>query len=321
MMTDLIKKIYLHGILPVATIGDENDAVPLANALKNGGVGVIEVTFRTSAAAKAIKLIKENCPDVIVGAGTVLNNAQVDEAVKAGASFIVSPGFNPETVKYCVSKGITIIPGCATCGEMEQAMALGLDTVKFFPAEAIGGTAYLKAVSAPYKNLRFVPTGGIDKNNVASYLALPCVAACGGSFMAPKALVEKKDFDAITALTAEAVNTVLALEIRHVGVNCSGANEAESTAADLGKFFGAPLDDRGGAIFVGSSFEVMKAPFRGKNGHIAVVTSSPDRARFYLEKRGFQFDESTASYTPDGKLKVVYTKNDIGGFALHLLQK
>ncbi len=320
-MTDLLKKLYLYGILPVATVSDENDAVPLANALKKGGVGIIEVTFRTSAAAKAISLIRENCPDVIIGAGTVLTKEQVDEAVSAGASFIVSPGFNPETVKYCISKNIPIIPGCVTGGEMEQAMALGLNTVKFFPSEAMGGVGYLKAVSAPYKNLRFVPTGGIDKNNISSYLALPCVAACGGSFMVSKVLIESKNFDEITRLTAEAVKTVLGLEIRHVGVNCKSADEAENTAADLGKFFGAPLDDRGGAIYVGSSFEVMKSPYRGKNGHIAVATSSPDRARFYLENRGFEFDESTASYTSDGKLKVIYTKNDIGGFALHLLQK
>ncbi|MBO4429589.1 MAG: bifunctional 4-hydroxy-2-oxoglutarate aldolase/2-dehydro-3-deoxy-phosphogluconate aldolase [Clostridia bacterium] len=320
-MTDLFKKLYLHGILPVATISDENDAVPLANALKKGGVGVIEVMFRTSAAAKAIKLIKENCPDVIVGAGTVLTAAQVDEAISAGAEFIVSPGFNPETVKYCISKNIPIVPGCATCGEMEQAMALGIKTVKFFPAEAMGGVKYLKAVSAPYKDLRFIPTGGIDMSNVASYLDLPCVTACGGSFMASKALIEKKDFDGITALTAEAVNTVLGLEIRHIGVNCGDEKDAGITADELGKFLGKATDDRGGAIFVGTDFEVLKKPYRGKNGHIAVVTDSPDRARFYLEKRGFEFEESTAGYTDDGKLKVVYTKNDIGGFALHLLKK
>lgn len=320
-MTDLTRKIYLHGILPVVTIADASKAVPTANALEKGGVGVMEITFRTSAAAQAIKNIKDNCPNMTVGAGTILTTAQVDEAVAAGAEFIVSPGFNPETVKYCVAKNIMIVPGCSTCGEMEQAMALGVNTVKFFPAEATGGVKYLKAVSAPYKSLRFVPTGGIDMNNIASYLALPCVAACGGSFLVSKDLIEKGDFDEITRLTEATVNTILGLEIRHIGINCEDEESAKLTADGLGKFLGKKEDDRGGAIFVGTDFEVLKKPYRGKNGHIAVVTDSPDRARFYLEKRGFEFEESTAGYTDDGKLKVVYTKNDIGGFALHLLKK
>lgn len=320
-MNDITRKIYLCGLVPAVKIKDAEKAVPLARALKNGGIDVIEVMFRADAAAEAIAKISNECPDVLVGAGTVLTREQVDAAVAAGAKFIVAPGFNPDIVKYCISKGVTVIPGCSSCGEMEQAMALGLDTVKFFPAEAMGGVKYLKAVSAPYKKLNFMPTGGIDLSNAADYLSLPCVAACGGSFMAKEALVDAGDFGTITRLSEEAVRKMLALEILHIGVNCGDEGEAADVSGKLCRLFGVDADDRGGAIFTGTLFEVLKKKFRGENGHVAIATTSVDRAKSHLEKLGFEFDESTANYTPDGKLKVIYLKNDIGGFAFHLIQK
>ena len=320
-MNDITRKIYLCGLVPAVKIKDAEKAAPLARALAKGGIDVIEVMFRADAAAEAIERISKECPDVLVGAGTVLTKEQVDAATAAGAKFIVAPGFNPDIVKYCISKGVTVIPGCSSCGEMEQAMALGLDTVKFFPAEAMGGVKYLKAVSAPYKNLRFMPTGGIDLSNEADYLALPCVAACGGSFMAKESLVDAGDFDAITRLSEEAVRKMLGFEILHIGVNCENENEASGVAEKLCKLFGVPADDRGGAIFTGTLFEVLKKKFRGENGHVAIATTSPDRARAHLEKLRFEFDESSASYFDDGRLKVVYLKNDIGGVAVHLIQK
>lgn len=320
-MHDIMREIYLSGIVPAVKIKDAEKAVPVAKAIARGGVSVIEITFRSDAAAEAIARISKECPDMLVGAGTILTREQVDAAVKAGAKFIVAPGFNPDTVKYCISKNIPIIPGCSSCGEMEQALSLGIGTVKFFPAEAMGGVAYLKSVSAPYRNLKFMPTGGIDAKNIVSYLALPCVSACGGSFMAKEALIDAGDYDAVERLTAEAVRAMLGFEIRHIGINCDGENEAAGVANTLCRFFGVPADDRGGAIFAGTLFEVLKSPYRGEKGHVAIATNSPDRARAHLEKLGFEFDESTASYQPDGRLKVVYTKSDIGGFAFHLIQK
>ena len=161
-MNDVLKQIELCGIVPVVKIEDAEKAVPLCKALMKGGIMCAEITFRTAAAADAIRRITAELPEMLVGAGTVLTREQADAAVDAGAKFIVSPGFNPENVRYCLSKGVTVVPGCATCGEMEQAMALGLDTVKFFPAEANGGAAAIKAMSAPYKGLRFMPTGGVS---------------------------------------------------------------------------------------------------------------------------------------------------------------
>ena len=320
-MQDIMREIYLNGIVPAVKIKDAEKAVPVAKAIARGGVSIIEITFRSDAAAEAISRISKECPDMLVGAGTILTREQVDAAIAAGAKFIVAPGFNPDTVKYCVEKNIPIIPGCSSCGEMEQAISLGIGTVKFFPAEAMGGVAYLKSVSGPYRNLKFMPTGGIDAKNINNYLALPCVSACGGSFMAKEALIDACDYDAVERLTAEAVCAMLGLEIRHIGINCAGDGEAAGVADLLCRFFDVEADDRGGAIFAGTLFEVLKSPYRGEKGHVAVATNSPDRARAQLEKRGFVFDESTASYAPDGRLKVVYTKSDIGGFAFHLIQK
>lgn len=320
-MQDIMREIYLNGIVPAVKIKDAEKAVPVAKAIARGGVSIIEITFRSDAAAEAIARISKECPDMLVGAGTILTREQVDAAVAAGAKFIVAPGFNPDTVKYCVEKNIPIIPGCSSCGEMEQAISLGIGTVKFFPAEAMGGVAYLKSVSGPYRYLKFMPTGGIDAKNINNYLALPCVSACGGSFMAKEALIDACDYDAVERLTAEAVRAMLGLEIRHIGINCNGDGEAAGVADLLCRFFDVEADDRGGAIFAGTLFEVLKSPFRGEKGHVAIATNSPDRARAHLEKLGFEFDESTASYQPDGRLKVVYTKSDIGGFAFHLIQK
>lgn len=320
-MNDILKKINLCGIVPVVKIKNADNAVALANALLRGGLNTIEITMRTDAAEDAIKAISNACPEMLVGAGTVHSADQADRAVAAGAKFIVSPGFNANTVKHCQKIGVTIIPGCSTCGEMEQALALGLDTVKFFPAEAAGGAKFLKSIASPYKELKFMPTGGIDQTNMMSYLSLSNVTACGGSFMVKESLIDNSNFDEIERLTREAVKTMLGLEIKHIGINCGDRGEAEDTASKLCSLFGTEPDVHSGAIFAGSLFEVMFAPYLGKNGHVAIGTSFPDRARAHLEALGFEFDESTAKYADNGKLKVVYAKGEIGGFAFHLLQK
>ena len=196
------------GIIPVVVLDDAKDAEPLADALMEGGLPCAEVTFRTAAAADVIKIMTEKYPEMLVGAGTVLTKEQVDRAVEAGARFIVSPGLNPEIVKYCQEKGVPVTPGTQTPSEMEQALALGLDFVKFFPAEPAGGLKMIKAVAAPYVGLSFMPTGGINAGNVKDYLAYDRIVACGGSWMVPGVLVKKGSFDEIKALTAEAAAIV-----------------------------------------------------------------------------------------------------------------
>lgn len=211
-MTDLIKKISDTGIIPVVKIDRAADALPLANALKNGGLCCAEITFRTDAAEEAIRIIHENFPDFLLGAGTVLTTVQADRAMAAGASFIVSPGFNPVVVKHCLDNNYPIIPGVCTPTEVEAAMSLGLNTLKFFPAEAAGGVKMIKAMSAPYTQIRFMPTGGIGVNNLADYLNCKAVFACGGSWMVPGDKINDGKFDEIEALTKEAVE--LLKEIR-----------------------------------------------------------------------------------------------------------
>lgn len=191
-------------IVPVVVIDDEAPAEPLAEALIKGGLPCAEVTFRTEAAAGAIKKMKAKYPELLVGAGTVLTREQVDRAVEAGAEFLVSPGFNPDTVKYALEKGIPFTPGTQTPGEMEQAMALGLDFVKFFPAEPSGGIKMIKAVAAAYTKLSFMPTGGISADNVKEYLDYDRIVACGGSWMVKKDLINAGKYDEIEKLVREA---------------------------------------------------------------------------------------------------------------------
>ena len=207
-MNEVLEKLGQYGIVPVVVLNDSKDAAPLADALCDGGLACAEVTFRTEAAADSIRIMTEKHPEMLVGAGTVLTTKQVDEAVEAGAKFIVSPGLNPTIVKYCIEKNIPITPGVATPSEMEQAIELGLNLVKFFPAEPSGGLAMINAVAAPYTMLKFMPTGGINPNNVKDYLNSDKIFACGGSWMVKGNLINNGDFDKIKELTKEAVNIV-----------------------------------------------------------------------------------------------------------------
>ena len=207
-MSDIVNKIKDIGIVPVIAISDAEKAVPLAKALIEGGIPCAEVTFRTAEGEECIRRIAAQVPEILVGAGTVLSIEQANRARKAGAEFVVSPGFNPGVVNYCIENEIPIIPGCSTPSDMEAAMEFGLDTVKFFPAEQAGGLAYIKACAAPYPNLNFMPTGGINAGNIGSYTAFDKVIACGGSWMVSKELIASGSFDEITRLCKEAVKIV-----------------------------------------------------------------------------------------------------------------
>jgi len=211
-MQSLIEKISNIGVVPVIKIDRAEDAIPLANALKNGGLCCAEVTFRTDAAEEAIRLIHKEFPDFIIGAGTVLTPKQADLAIKAGASFIVSPGLNPTVVKHCIDNDYPVIPGVCTPSEVELGMSLGLSYLKFFPAEAAGGVKMIKAMAAPYNKIKFMPTGGIGTGNLKDYLTCSAVFVCGGSWMVPANLINDGKFDEIEKLTAEAV--ALVKEIR-----------------------------------------------------------------------------------------------------------
>ena len=191
-------------VVPVVVLNDVKDAAPLAKALVEGGLPCAEVTFRTEAAAESLRIMAEAYPDMLVGAGTVLTTEQVDKAVEAGAKFIVSPGFDPEIVDYCIEKNIPVFPGCATPSEVAQAVKRGLKVVKFFPAEQAGGLTMIKAMAAPYNMLKFMPTGGINTKNLKEYLACDKILCCGGSWMVKGDMVEAGEFEKIKKLTEEA---------------------------------------------------------------------------------------------------------------------
>jgi len=201
---DVIQALSRLRVIPVIVIDQPDNAVPLARALADGGLPVAEITFRTGNAAEALRRIATECPDVLVGAGTVLDPDQAAWARSAGASFMVSPGMNPRVVDYCTSHGIPVIPGVCTPTEIEAARERGLHVLKFFPAEAMGGQAFLKAVSAPYRDVKFIPTGGISASNLEGYLSLKNVLACGGSWMAPSEWIAEGKFDRIRDEAAKA---------------------------------------------------------------------------------------------------------------------
>ena len=320
-MNAVLEEISKLGIVPVVALDDAKDARPLAQALCEGGLPVAEVTFRTAAAEESIRIMASEFPEMLIGAGTVLTTEQVDKAVNAGAKFIVSPGLNPTVVKYCVEKNIPVTPGCSSPSDIERALELGLEVVKFFPAEAAGGLKMIKAMSAPYGNVKFMPTGGINAANLTSYLDFKKIIACGGSWMVDKALVKAGNFDAIRELTRTAVTEMLGFDVKHVGINMASENEALSLADAFAKMFGFAPKNGNSSVFAGTGIEIMKTPGLGTNGHIAIVTNYINRAIYHLEKRGFAFDESSKKYDADGNMVAIYFKGEFGGFAMHLVQK
>lgn len=207
-MNAVLEQFQKIGIIPVVVLDDAKDAEPLGRALMEGGLPCAEVTFRTAAAEESIRIMSEKFPDMLVGAGTVLTTEQVDRAVAAGAKFIVSPGINPKVVEYCVKKNIPITPGTCNPSNVETALEFGLDVVKFFPAEPAGGLNYIKAIAAPYVGMKFMPTGGINAENVKDYLKYDRILACGGSWMVKGDLIKAGDFEKIKELTAEAAQIV-----------------------------------------------------------------------------------------------------------------
>lgn len=320
-MNEILKEISRIGIVPVIALDDAKDAKPLAQALCEGGLPCAEVTFRTAAAEESIRIMAQEFPEMLVGAGTVLTTEQVDRAVAAGAKFIVSPGLNPKVVKYCVDKNIPITPGTSSPTDIEQAIELGLEVVKFFPAEASGGLAKIKAMAAPYVNMKFMPTGGINAKNLIDYLNFPKIIACGGSWMVSKDMITAGEFDKIREMTKEAVTAMLGFELAHVGINAADSDEASSTAASFEKIFGFTQKPGKSSVFAGSAVEVMLTPYLGSNGHIAIKTNYIDRAVYHLGKQGVSFNEESAKCDEKGNLKAIYLEGEIGGFAVHLVQK
>ena len=319
-MTREIARLSATAVIPVVVLDDAKDAVATAKALLAGGVDVMEITFRTTAAADSIKAVAENCPDMLVGAGTVITLEQCKKAVECGAKFIVSPGFDEEVVRWCAENDVAVTPGCVTPTEIMAAMKLGLNVVKFFPAGVYGGLSAMKALSGPFGGIKFIPTGGVNGQNIGEFIAAPFIHAVGGSWICPKADIAAGNFDKITALCKEARKSLLGFEVAHIGINTPDADAAMDVCKAFNDAFDFNVKQGNSSNFASTGVEVMKTMFKGKNGHIAIRTNSVELAVAELAKKGFAYDESSAKFK-NGRMTVAYLKEEFGGFAVHLLQK
>jgi 2-dehydro-3-deoxyphosphogluconate aldolase/(4S)-4-hydroxy-2-oxoglutarate aldolase len=315
---DVMKRLHGIGIIPAIVLDRVEDAAPLADALCKGGLPAAEVTFRTPAAHDAMIAMKKQRPELIVGAGTVLTKEQVDSAIDAGAEFIVSPGLNPEIVKYCQEKGVAVCPGISTASELEQALALGLHTVKFFPAEAMGGIKTIKALCGPYKNMTFLPTGGVNSNNMLDYLSFNKIFAVGGTWMVSADLIKNGKFDQVEKISKDAVLKMLGMHVKHIGINCTEADGKE-TADKFASLLQGSVRETSKGYFGSELVEVMVKEHFGTKGHIAIGVNSVERALAYYRAVGVAFDEESITYDDAGDAKFAYFKEEIGGFKIHLV--
>ncbi len=319
-MKNTASVVEKYGVLPVINITDVEQAEPLAAALVEGGLPLIEVTLRSACSLESIRAIRKAFPDMLIGAGTVLTTASVDEALEAGADYIVSPGYDPELVDYCHAKDVEIVPGCSTASEIQDAVKHGIKTVKFFPAELGGGVPAIKLLAGPFAGVKFLPTGGITLDNLEEYLSCDKVIACGGSFMANAAQLKAKDYDGITAACKKAVACSLGFRLAHIGINHESAVEAMATANAISSLFGFGTRECSSATFAGTVAECMNHSRFGTHGHIGISTHSITRAMAYLAAKGVEFDEDSIKRDKSGNITCIYFKEQIGGFAWHIVK-
>ncbi len=320
MTTQILDEIVKIGMIPVLSIDKAERALPLAQALKKGGLPLMEVMFRTDAAAESIRRISEKMPDFLVGAGTVLTVEQARQAVACGAKFLVSPGFNPEVCKAAIELNVPIVPGCTSPTEVEAARVLGLHVLKFFPAVENGGVSAMRLLSGPYPDVRFVPTGDLTRALCSEYLAFGKVAAAGGDFMLSYDDIHSDNYEKIAADVEDTVLGYLNFHIAHMGMNANDQDSALSMSKRLASALHLKVRAGNKSTFAGKLFEVMYEPFYHEKGHVAIGTSDATRAYYYLKRCGVEFYEDTVSRDTSGKIIAAYMKEDFSGFALHLLQ-
>ena len=294
-MADILKRLSEIGIVPVIALDDAEQAVPLAKALIAGGLPAAEVTFRTEAGEEAIRRIAQACPEIVLGAGTVLNVDQCSRAIRAGAQFIVSPGYDQAVVDQCLEEGITVLPGCGAVSDLTRAANSGLRAVKFFPAEQSGGLAFLRAVAPVFPQLRFMPTGGVNQQNVKEYLSFDRIFGCGGTWMVKKDLIRGERWDEITEICRAAVRAALDLRVRSVGF----APEKPEEQA-LAGLLGWPESDAG--------------------EEIVLDTPDVDRAMYHLRSLGVEFDE-TMERDEAGRLCAVRLRQPVRGLRCEIVRR
>lgn len=318
-MNTVLKQLYSLGIIPTTMIRKPDCAVLIAKALTDCGVPCIEIQFSNEEAGTVVTNLKKAFPDLLVGAGGITTVAQVKEAIAAGAAYIAGYGLNTRVIEYCRQNEMLVIPGCSTASDVELAVEFGIDTVKFFPAEAAGGIQTLKALQESYPNLHFIPDGEISGDNLNQYLSMSGVLACNCRL--PDDLVEMESSLGVYAYVRALKASLLGFCVWHVGINSANAEEASATVNLFAKLLDADLAENSASIFAGTGIEVMKTPFRGRYGHIAIRTNDIKRASAYVEANGFMIDWDNVKKDENGNFGAAYFKEEIGGFAVHLLQK
>jgi 2-dehydro-3-deoxyphosphogluconate aldolase/(4S)-4-hydroxy-2-oxoglutarate aldolase len=319
---DTMERIGATGLVPVVVINNADDAVAAAEALLAGGIDVMEITMRTEAGLQAIKNVAQGCPEMLVGAGTVLTLEKCQQAVEAGAKFIVSPGFNEKIVAWCVEHDVPVTPGCVTPTEIEAALAYGLRVLKFFPAGTYGGVKGCKSLHGPYKsaNISFIPTGGVNNDNLADFADKPFIHAVGGSWLCSTEDIDNHDFAAITRSAKTSVDVLLGFELVKVSIWQDHQDQAQSAAARLTQAFGFRAGTTDQTAPSGPEIEFSPSTDSGRRGSLTIRTNRLDRAIHHLGKRGFSIDETTATYQ-GSKLLAVSLKEAFGGFEVRLVQK
>ncbi|MDR3212038.1 MAG: bifunctional 4-hydroxy-2-oxoglutarate aldolase/2-dehydro-3-deoxy-phosphogluconate aldolase [Planctomycetota bacterium] len=321
MNDEILRSLAEIGLIPVIKLASAEQALPLGKALLAGALPVAEITFRSLAAEGGIRLMARELPGLCLGAGTVLTTTQVDTAVAAGASFIVTPGFNPRVVSYCLDKGVPVTPGVNSPSLVEQAMEMGLEVLKFFPAEDSGGVKMINALSGPYGDkVAFIPSGGINAQNLVSYLSCPNVWAVGGSWMVSEAAMNAGDYDSIEKMCREARILSLGFNLLHVGINPDVTDEPMENVRMLATLLGMPITETTGAAFVGKGFEILKHQGMGEHGHLAIETLSIKRAVNWLSGFGIKPVADTL-VMKGGRAALVYLDRPFMGFALHLTRR
>ena len=285
-----------------------------------GGIPCAEVTFRTDAAEEAIRRMTTAFPEMIVGAGTVLNKETAERAVKAGAKFIVSPGLDEGTVRWCQENGIPVTPGVSSASEIQKGVTLGLKVLKFFPAESSGGVKMLKDLGGPFPQVKFMTTGGINTANLEEYARAKNVLAVGGSWMVKADLINEDKWDEIEALCREAVTKLQGFELAHFGINAKCKDCAEAMTKKFGAFGMIP-SATSKSFFMDKSIEIMNENGRGTHGHIGYKVNNVQRAMNYVKNLGYTIAEDSYTYDASGKVKFFYVNEEIGGFAIHFMAK
>ena len=319
-MSNALDRILGLGILPVIHVKDPAWAEPLAQALIDGGLPAIEILVRSEGALDILRTMKQNHPEMTVGAGTIMTIEMAEAAVKAGADFIVSPGYEQEMVDACNRWGVPIVPGCSTSTEIQRAYVSGLRLVKFFPTMAAGGLKAMTDFAGPLSGMKFLPTGGISLDNLETYLASDTIGACGGSFVAPKATLEQGDWASVVEKCRKARQAALGFRLAHVGINHGSQEEARKTAELFCRLFALAPTVHPACTFAGTAIECNDFMGPGEKGHIGFRTFSMTRALAWLADQGVALREDFRKYDSSGNLNCVYLKDEIAGFAVHIVK-